>query len=84
VVSVITLKLEAAIKGKPVTGSDISFSAQASAFAKEPVFMLTMDADKEHIPEVKVDACTPATKAAPKGPAKAAPGGAAKKAPAKK
>ena len=40
--------------------------------------MLTMDVDKEHIPEVKVDPCSPA-KAAPKGVVKKSTGTAPKK-----
>jgi hypothetical protein len=68
VVPEITLKLETALKGKPVAGQEISFTGVPTAFSKEP-FMLTMDVDKEHTPELKLDPCTPA-RATPKGPAK--------------
>jgi hypothetical protein len=78
----LTLKLEAAVKGKPVAGQEIAFVGVPSAFTKDPVFMLTMDVDKEHTPaDLKVDACVPA-KTAPGG--KAAPKAAAPGAPAPK
>jgi hypothetical protein len=66
--AVITLKLEAAIKGKPVAGQEIKFGGGASAFTRDP-FMLTLDVDKEATPELKTDPCTP-----PAAAKKAAPG----------
>jgi hypothetical protein len=79
VVPEITLKLETAVKGKPVAGQEITFVGVPSAFTKDPLFMLTMDVDKEHAPaDLKVDACVPAkgapgAKTAPKTAAPAAP-----------
>ncbi len=58
----ITLKLDAALKGKPETGTDIQFNGVPMAFAKEP-FMLTMDSTKEKIDGLTL---TPCAAAAPK------------------
>ena len=72
----ITLKLDAALPGKPVEGTEIVFTgAVPSAFTKDP-FMLTLDIEKTGIEGLKTDTCTPPAAK------KAAPG--AKKAPPKK
>ena len=72
----ITLKLDAALTGKPTAGTEIVFEgAVPSAFTKDP-FMLTLDIEKAKIDGLKTDPCTVA-------PAKKA-GTGAKKAPAKK
>src|SRR5688572_1357599 len=67
--TVITLNLDAALTGKPETGGEIEWEGVPSAFTKDP-FMLTMDADKADITNLKVTPCvaTPA-----KGPARKAP-----------
>ncbi len=72
----ITLKLDAALTGKPTEGTEIVFEgAVPSAFTKDP-FMLTLDIEKAKIEGLKTDPCTPpATKKAGTG---------VKKAPAKK
>jgi hypothetical protein len=64
--TVITLKLDAALTGKPETGVEIEWEGVPSAFTKDP-FMLTMDTDKADITGIKTTPCvgTP-TKAAPK------------------
>lgn len=63
----ITLKLDAALTGKPEAGTEIQFKGVPSAFVKEP-FMLTMDAEKANIEGLKITPCTaaPVKKAAPK------------------
>ena len=68
--TVITLKLDAALTGKPDTGIEIEWEGVPSAFTKDP-FMLTMDTDKADVTGLKVTPCTAAApKAAPKkGPA---------------
>jgi len=73
-VAEITLKLENPVKGKPAIGQPIKFDAVPAAFAKEP-FMLTMDVDADKVPELQVEACTPAK--APAGKKGAAPKSAA-------
>ena len=64
--TVITLKLDAALTGKPETGVEIEWEGVPSAFTKDP-FMLTMETDKADITGIKTTPCagTPA-KAAPK------------------
>jgi hypothetical protein len=72
----ITLKLDAALTGKPTAGTEIVFEgAVPSAFTKDP-FMLTLDIEKASIVGLKTDPCTVA-------PAKKA-GTGVKKAPVKK
>jgi hypothetical protein len=64
----ITLRLDAALAGKPETGDTIQFPGVPKAFVKEP-FMLTMEVNKADIqPAVKTTPCAaaPAKKAAPK------------------
>ena len=64
--AVITLKLEAALTGKPETGTEIQFEGVPTAFSKDP-FMLTMDIEKANIEGVKTSPCAGAPpKAAPK------------------
>jgi hypothetical protein len=67
----ITLKLDAALAGKPQTGDTIEFDAIPRTFSKEP-FMLTMETDKSRITGLKVDPCAaaPARSAPKKGGAK--------------
>ena len=77
----ITLKLDAALTGKPVEGTEIVFTgAVPSAFTKDP-FMLTLDIEKAQVEGLKTDPCTPAA-AKKVGAGKAATG--TKKAPPKK
>jgi hypothetical protein len=71
----ITLKLDSALTGKPVAGTEIQWEGVPSAFSKDP-FMLTMDTEKAKIEGLKTEPCT----AAPAGKK----GGAATKAPATK
>ena len=61
----ITLKLDAALTGKPQAGDTIEFDAIPRAFSKEP-FMLTMETEKAKISDLKVEPCaaTPARPAA--------------------
>ena len=59
----ITLKLDAALTGKPETGTEIQWEGVPSAFTKDPAFMLTMDSEKTKIEGLKV---TPCAGAAPK------------------
>ncbi len=77
-VAEITLKLENPVKGKPAIGQPIKFDAVPAAFTKDP-FMLTMDVDGDKIPELQVEACTPAKATAKKkgaaAPATKAPAG---------
>jgi hypothetical protein len=64
----VTLKLDAALTGKPETGTEVQFEGVPSAFSKEP-FMLTMDAEKAKVEGLKVTPCAPtapAKKAVPK------------------
>lgn len=65
----VTLKLEAALTGKPQTGSQIQFDGAPSAFTKDP-FMLTLDTDKAKIDGLQVDPCAPARPAVRKGTGK--------------
>jgi hypothetical protein len=54
----ITLKLDAALTGKPTEGTEITFTgAVPSAFTKDP-FMLTLDIEKAKIDGLKMDTCT--------------------------
>jgi hypothetical protein len=56
----ITLKLDAALTGKPTEGTEITFAgAVPSAFTKDP-FMLTVDIEKAKIDGLKMDTCTAA------------------------
>jgi tetratricopeptide (TPR) repeat protein len=69
----ITLKLDSALTGKPVAGTEIQWEGVPSAFSKDP-FMLTMDTEKAKIEGLKTEPCTagPAGKkggATPKAPA---------------
>lgn len=52
----VTLKLEAALTGKPQAGSQIQFDGAPSNFSKDP-FMLTLDTDKTKIDDLKMDPC---------------------------
>lgn len=54
----ITLKLDAALTGKPETGGEIQFNGVPSAFTKEP-FMLTLDSEKAKIDGLTLSPCTP-------------------------
>ena len=54
----VTLKLEAALTGKPQAGSQIQFDGAPSAFSKDR-FMLTLDTDKSKIDDLKMDPCAP-------------------------
>src|SRR5262249_9101242 len=62
----ITLKLDAALTGKPETGGEIEWEGVPAAFTKDP-FMLTMDTDKADITGLKT---TPCAAAPTKGTAK--------------
>lgn len=62
----ITLKLDAALTGKPVPGQTIEFDGVPQAFAKEPSLMLTMDTDKSKITDLKVEPCAGAARPAAK------------------
>jgi hypothetical protein len=59
----ITLKLDAALTGKPETGTEIQWEGVPAVFAKDPAFMLTMETEKAKIEGLKV---TPCAGAAPK------------------
>src|SRR5262249_7890119 len=61
----VTLKLDAALTGKPETGTEVQFKGVPAAFTQDP-FMLTMDAEKANIEGLKVSPCAAA-------PAKKAP-----------
>ena len=65
-VAEITLKLDAALTGKPETGGEILFNGVPEAFTKEP-FMLTMGTKKDQIDGLTLTPCapSPAKKAAP-------------------
>src|SRR5256885_1241474 len=54
----VTLKLDAALNGKPETGTEIQWEGVPSAFSKEP-FMLTMDTEKAKIEGLKTTPCAP-------------------------
>jgi hypothetical protein len=54
----VTLKLDAALTGKPETGTEIQWEGVPSAFSKEP-FMLTMDTEKAKIEGLKAAPCAP-------------------------
>jgi hypothetical protein len=54
----VTLKLDAALTGKPETGTEIQWEGVPSAFSKEP-FMLTMDTEKAKIEGLKATPCAP-------------------------
>jgi hypothetical protein len=56
--SVITLKLDAALTGKPEAG-EVQWKGVPSAFTSEP-FMLTMDTEKGQIEGLKTAPCAPA------------------------
>jgi hypothetical protein len=75
----ITIKLDTALKGKPLSGEIVWENGVPSAFTKEPL-MLTIDVEQAAIQGIKTDQCTPAAPSK-KGPAK---GAAAKKAAPKK
>jgi hypothetical protein len=76
--AVISLKLDAALTGKPEPG-EVQFEGVPTAFKADP-FMLTMDTEKAKIEGLKVSACS----AAPAGRSGAAKGGTKKAAPKKK
>ena len=65
----VSLKLDAALTGKPETGTEIQFKGVPSAFTKDP-FMLTMDTEKAKIEGLKMSPCAaaapPMKKAVPK------------------
>jgi len=66
-VAEITIKLDTPLAGKPETGSTIQFTGVPKAFSKDP-FMLTMEAEKAKVENVKTTPCAgaaaPATKKA--------------------
>ncbi|MEO8597595.1 MAG: hypothetical protein ABI759_30025 [Candidatus Solibacter sp.] len=66
-VAEITIKLDAPLAGTPETGSTIQFKGVPKAFSKDP-FMLTMEAEKAKVENVKTSPCgaAPAKKAAPR------------------
>jgi len=66
-VAEITLKLDAALTGKPETGATIQWKGLPVAFTKDP-FMLTMSTEKSTLENLKTTPCgpAPAKKAAPK------------------
>jgi hypothetical protein len=68
----ITLKLDAPLKGKPETGTEIQWEGVPSAFSREP-FMLTMDTEQAKIEGLKVSPCTAAAPATKKGATKKGP-----------
>ena len=76
----IALKLDKALTGKPIVGTEIKWDGQPTAFTKEP-FMLTMSVDQADLHGMATDPCTPSVtkKAAPKPGVKAAPKAATKK-----
>ena len=61
----VTLKLDAALSGKPDTGTEIQWEGVPSAFTKEP-FMLTMDTEKAKVEGLKVTPCAPVRRPAAK------------------
>jgi hypothetical protein len=66
-VAEITVKLDAPLTGKPETGGTIQWTGVPKAFTKDP-FMLTMEAEKAKVENLKISPCAvaPAKKAAPK------------------
>ena len=65
--SEISLKLDAALTGKPEAGTEVQFEGVPSAFTKDP-FLLTMEIEKTKIEGLKVSPCAPppAKKTVPK------------------
>jgi hypothetical protein len=57
----ITLKLDAALTGKPELNAEIQFEGLPSAFTKDP-FMLTLDAEKAKVEGLKTTPCAPAAR----------------------
>jgi tetratricopeptide (TPR) repeat protein len=55
----VTLKLDAALTGKPKTGAEMQFKGVPSSFTKDP-FMLTMDAEKAGLEGVETEPCAAA------------------------
>ena len=53
----ITLKLDAALTGKPETNAEIQWEGVPAAFTKDPAFMLTMETEKAKIEGLKVTPC---------------------------
>jgi len=66
-VAEISLKLDAALTGKPETGGTIQWTGVPKSFTKDP-FMLTMETEKAKLENLKTSPCGPAAvkKAAPK------------------
>jgi len=64
----ITIRLDVPLTGKPELGQSIEWDGVPRAFTKEPAFMLTMEAEKAKISDLKVEPCAaaPPRKAAPK------------------
>ena len=69
--SVITLKLDTPLTGKPEAG-EIQWEGVPSAFNPDP-FMLTMDTEKAKIEGLKTTPCAAAPAARPRRRKKAAP-----------
>ncbi len=65
--SEVSLKLDAALPGKPEAGVEVQWEGVPSAFTKDP-FILTMDTEKAKIENLKTTPCgaAPMKKAAPK------------------
>jgi hypothetical protein len=63
----VSLKLDAALTGKPESGVEIQWEGVPSGFTKDP-FILTMDTEKAKIENLKTTPCAaaPVKKAAPK------------------
>jgi len=55
----VTLKLDAALTGKPKTGAEMQFKGVPSSFSKDPS-MLTMDAEKASLEGVETEPCAAA------------------------
>ena len=55
----ITLKLDAALTGKPALNTDVRWEGVPSAFSKDP-FMLTMDTEKAKVEGLMMSACAAA------------------------
>ena len=55
----ISLKLDAPLTGKPVSGTEIQFNGVPAAFSKEP-FLLTMETEKAKIEGLKAEPCAAA------------------------
>jgi hypothetical protein len=66
-VAEISLKLDAALTGKPETGGTIQWTGVPKSFTKDP-FMLTMEVEKAKLENLKTTPCGPAAakKSAPK------------------